>query len=84
MMLLTSLLESWNSFIRAIEINDQTKSIDIIARILQEDCRQTRGSGSSDQALTVKGKFHKSPEPMDMSKVECYYCKKWSTSSPTV
>lgn len=70
MILLTSLPESWNSFIKAIKINDQIKSTNIITHILQKDRRQTGGSGSSDQALVIKGKFHKSSELRDMLHVD--------------
>lgn len=76
MTLLTSLPESWNSFIASIEITDQTKSTDIIARILQEDRRQTQGIGSGDLALVVKGKSPKPKSSADKSKIECFYCKK--------
>ena len=52
------------------------KSTDIIAHILQKDCKQIRGSGSSNQTLAEKGRFHKFLEARDMLKVECFYCKK--------
>lgn len=73
MILLTSLPELWNTFIGVIEITNQMKSTDIIVCILQKDCRQTRGSESSNQMLAEKGRFHKSSEARDMLKI---YCKK--------
>ncbi|KAJ3532326.1 hypothetical protein NM688_g7442 [Phlebia brevispora] len=70
MTLLTSLPELWNLFIAAIEVTEQTRSSDVIARVLQESRRIKRPG--DDVALAIKGKF-----PWKLkSRIRCYFCGK--------
>lgn len=76
MTVLTSLPDSWDPFIRAIDPSDlatatneilKLTSAKLIARIMQEDRRLKTRSNDSETALAAKGS-------RDISKITCFNC----------
>lgn len=66
--LLTSLPESWNSFISSVDTADLKDSYKLISRILQEDIRLREKTSDSTMALAAHGKKKFNP------KITCYGC----------
>jgi gag-polypeptide of LTR copia-type/Zinc knuckle len=75
--LLTSLPESWNTFISAVDTNLLKNSHLLIARILEEDRRIRAREGKDSTALAAKGKGGKpSWKGKPGSSITCYNCQK--------
>ncbi|KAJ8522799.1 hypothetical protein ONZ45_g628 [Pleurotus djamor] len=74
--LLTTLPESWNSFISAIDSSTLEKSAPLIARILEEDYRLQSKPGA-DTALSAAHR-----KPKYNPNVTCYNCGKRGHKSP--
>ncbi|KAJ8468724.1 hypothetical protein ONZ45_g17140 [Pleurotus djamor] len=74
--LLTSLPESWNSFISAIDSSALEKSAPLIARILEED-RRLQSKPGADTALSAAHR-----KPKYNPNVTCYNCGKRGHKSP--
>ncbi len=80
MTILTSLPDSWDAFIRAIDPTDlvpakagespRLTSAKLIARILQEDRRLKARTADSETALAARSR----PAPRDKSRITCFRC----------
>jgi hypothetical protein len=73
--LLTSLLDSWDTFISGIDMASLTESAKLVARILEQDRRRLAKPSSDEVALPVN--FHKhqrAKQPPFSPKVICYGC----------
>src|SRR3954466_10176258 len=75
--LLTSLPESWNTFISVVDMNLLKILHLLITRILEEDQRIRVREGNNSMALMAKGKGGKpSAKGKPSSSVTCYNCQK--------
>src|SRR3954467_4616812 len=75
--LLTSLPESWNTFISAVDMNLLKNSHLLITRILKDDQRIRVREGKDSMALGAKGKGGKpSVKGKPSSNITCYNCQK--------
>jgi hypothetical protein len=73
--LLTSLLNSWDTFISRIDMASLTESTKLVARILEQDRRRLAKPSSDEVALPAN--FHKhqrAKQPPFSPKVICYGC----------